>query len=331
MPGLYELAYGAGDLMMALKWRIAWLARSRRAPGSLALAIVVAIGAGACAIRAARGRPAAGADGDLDARYLAAVRNAATVSAADVVHDLIAIDRADDRLVWSRDRSRLLVVTWKSRESYDQFIAPANRSPNSESRVIWVTAAPQVQRFCREYRREHPGASADAVALRLKQYLGLNPTWRYDVFVELWVRPDDLFRPCVDPETSDSSCELEFRTPPPVVKGIANYAAFYEHLYFADFRTRPGIPWTGLGYTYDWGNPRTREGASEFIVSPGSPYEAGAPVPTADYCEPGGLTSGTLSGFLDESMVPPVAAASLTLLISLILISVGIRLPTRAG
>jgi hypothetical protein len=68
------------------------------------------------------------------------------------------------------------------------------------------------------------------------------------------------------------------------VRGIANYPAFYKNLYFGDFRTTPGVPWTGLGYTYDWGNLQTGEGASEFILSPGSRYEIRGAVPTAQYC-----------------------------------------------
>ncbi|MGH9412070.1 MAG: hypothetical protein ACRD1V_21755, partial [Vicinamibacterales bacterium] len=150
--------------------------------------------------------------------------------------------------------------------------------------IVWVTAAPQVQEFCRRFEAGHPDATSDQLALRLKQYLGLNPGWSSDVFVELWVRPADMFRPCVDPEITDSTCNLEFSNPPPVVKGIADYRRFYEDLYFEDFRTSPGVPWTGLGYTYDWGNPARREGASEFILTPGARYEIRDAIPTASYC-----------------------------------------------
>ncbi|MBP9100635.1 MAG: hypothetical protein KBF68_04500 [Nitrosomonas sp.] len=39
-----------------------------------------------------------------------------------------------------------------------------------------------------------------------------------------------------------------------------------------------------LGYTYDWGNPASRVGASEYILSPNSPYQIERIVETAEYC-----------------------------------------------
>jgi len=44
------------------------------------------------------------------------------------------------------------------------------------------------------------------------------------------------------------------------------------------------VPWTGLGYTYDWGNPDSEVGASEFILVPGAAYQVKRAVPTAEYC-----------------------------------------------
>lgn len=39
--------------------------------------------------------------------------------------------------------------------------------------------------------------------LRTRQYLGLPHTGRHNLFVEMWVKPSDLFRPCPDPEIDD--------------------------------------------------------------------------------------------------------------------------------
>jgi hypothetical protein len=222
--------------------------------------------------------------GRLDDEYALAVRRAAVVDQSLIVTDLQRLDRSNASLVWSPDGSRVLAVTWKSQSSYARFFQNQTQTSGEEANVVWVTLAPQVQRFCQNYLREHPRATDADVILRLKQYLGLNASWAYDVFLEVWVDPADVFRPCVDPEPSDATCNLEFATPAPAVKGIANYPAFYKNLYFGDFRTGPGVPWTGLGYTYDWGNPRSREGASEFILSPGARYEIRRAVPTPQYC-----------------------------------------------
>ena len=220
----------------------------------------------------------------LDDEYALAVRRAAVVDQSQIVNDLQRLDRSNASLVWSADGSKVLAVTWKSQSSYDSNFRDKTETSTVEAYVVWVTLAPQVQRFCQNYLRERPRATDAEVILRLKQYLGLNPSWAYDVFVEMWVDPAEVFRPCVDPEPTDSTCNLQFSEPAPTVKGIANYPAFYKNLYFGDFRTEPRVPWTGLGYTYDWGNPRSREGASEFILSPGARYEIRRVVPTVQYC-----------------------------------------------
>jgi hypothetical protein len=55
------------------------------------------------------------------------------------------------------------------------------------------------------------------------------------------------------------------------------------------FTASKPYPWTSLGYTYDWGNPFTHVGLSEFVVngkkSNGSKISVGikAVTPTADY------------------------------------------------
>jgi hypothetical protein len=218
--------------------------------------------------------------------YPDAVRDAAIIEESEISTDLLAISPANPHLRWSADQAKVLVVTWKSQGSYEKYLMPQKNTANDEANVVWVSTAPEVQQFCQNYKRDHVNASKADIELRLKQYLGLNADWKYDVFVEMWVSPGDLFRPCVDPEVTDSTCNRNFQNPPPAVKGIKDYPAFYKNLYFADFRSLPGVPWTGLGYTYDWGNPQNEKGASEFILRPDAGYEIHKAIPTVDYCNP---------------------------------------------
>ncbi len=219
----------------------------------------------------------------LERRYQQAVKKAAFVKAEKITPQLIPISVHNPNLVWNADKSKILVLTWKQQSAYEKFIQPHTKTPMNPDFAIWVTVAPQVQQFCRQFvTQENPDQAG--LDLRLKQYLGLDAQWRYDVFVEMWVSPDDLFRPCVDPQIDDQQCELQFAKTLPQVKNIPDYASFYKNLYFKSFRASDGVPWTGLGYTYDWGNRQTPVGASEFIVVPNADYEVKRVVPTQDYC-----------------------------------------------
>lgn len=219
--------------------------------------------------------------------YQQAVSNAVTVEKNKTPNNLLAITDSNPDLIWNADKSKILVVTWKDLSVYEKFFKPNHITSGNPEHVTWVTVAPQVQKFCQNYLAENPKADREQLTLRLKQYLGLNAVWKYDVFIEMWVSPQDLFRPCVDPETNDSQCNLRFAEQLPQVKNIPDYASFYKNLYFKSFREGSGTPWTGLGYTYDWGNPASTVGASEFILSPHTKYKIERVLLTQDYCQTG--------------------------------------------
>ena len=219
-------------------------------------------------------------------QYHKALMDAAIVDDNDITDQLLAITDENPDLVWNADKTKLLVVTWKSTSAYDDYIKNNTQTSNNPDYAVWVTSAPQVKSFCHRYLAENPKATDDQLNLRLKQYLGLPPdlNQKYDVFVELWASPTDIFRPCVDPEINDSRCNKEIPQNFPAVKQIPDYGAFYQNLYFNRFRASNRYPWTGIGYTYDWGNPISKIGASEFILTPGAPYQIKQPVATRDYC-----------------------------------------------
>lgn len=219
----------------------------------------------------------------LDNDYHTAVTDAAVTEQDEIVNNLNAVSRENEQLKWNNEATKLLVVTWKAKGAYENFIKPYPATSKNEDYVVWVTLVPQVQNFCKNFMAEQSPSKED-LDRRLKQYLGLNHTWTYDVFVELWVSPDDLFRPCVDPETHDSACNLDFAKESPRIRNIADYKEFYKSLYYKSFRSGTGAPWTGLGYTYDWAVPGSEVGASEFILVPDAAYEVNRVVPTNEYC-----------------------------------------------
>jgi len=227
----------------------------------------------------------------LQAKYRAAIQDAALVEPEKDVDTLIAITPDNPLLIWNTARTEILVVTWKSQTTYEQYIKPNTSTPKRENQLLWVTVAPQVKSFCQRYLQQHPNATEADLKLRLKQYLGLNPDWEYDRVVELWVSPQDLFRPCVNPDITQHQCLLNFTGTPPKVSGhtpgsgIQDYPSFYQSLYFRSIRAALQ-PWTGLGYTYDWGSPISHVGASEFIVVPGATYAIKQATPTQTYCHP---------------------------------------------
>lgn len=221
-------------------------------------------------------RPAA--ESDSEARYRAAIEDARTAEPSELTTTLTPLVPHNDSLVWRtvQDSIRqVLVVTWGGAETVPAATPGDTVAPKQD---VWVTAVPQLRRFCRGLDR-----TSDALRLRLAQRLGLPPDADYTRFVELWVRPQALVRPCPDPEVTDRECELRAPKPQRHVRRSASHRAWFRHLRRTSY-SPDGYPFTGLGYTYDW-SPHTDEvGPSEFVLRPGESGVVRATYSTAAYC-----------------------------------------------
>jgi len=220
--------------------------------------------------------------------FASAMGDAAAQSGANIDRALFAIADDNPALVW-RDpatRESLLMVSLMSQEAYDTYWQGKESGRTyAGAPVSWVTAAPQVREFC-----SATGLQGEALAMRIRQYLGLRPERAYDVFVELWIARDDLFRPCPDPEIDDRACEIAFPLEggmpvAPAVKGVPDYLAWFEGNYAYAYGPT-GAPWTRLGYTYDWNPATPKFGASEYLITTDAPYEIERVVPLDAYCTP---------------------------------------------
>ena len=107
--------------------------------------------------------------------------------------------------------------------------------------------------------------------IRLKQLLGLPPDAVKSRFVKIWVYPYDLFRPSPDPEITDLEAELTF--PESKFLNVSNEYIKWFNEPEAGSYGQSGYPWTRLGYTYDWVNPDSEVGLSEFVINKGSIIE----------------------------------------------------------
>ncbi len=237
---------------------------------------VAAIAAGL--LMMACGGPRAVTEPDPAAQYRAAIADARTAEPSEIATTLTPLVPYNDALVWRApaDSTRqVLVVTWGGS---DTLPAATAGDTVTADRDVWVTAAPALKQFCRASDR-----TDDALRLRLAQRLGLPPDADYDRFVELWVRPQDLVRPCPDPEVTDRECELRPPKPAAHVQVSDAHQDWFRELKATSYGP-DGYPFTGLGYTYDW-HPSTDEvGPSEFVLRPGEPGIVRATYSTAAYC-----------------------------------------------
>ena len=215
----------------------------------------------------------------LEEAHMAAILDAAIAEPGEISRNLLAIVEHNDQLVWKE--SSVLMITWTNWDGYD-----ANLGKSMPLKIpVWVTAAPKLQNFCKSYQPD----GTITLDLRLEQLLGLAPHTSKTKFVEMWVNPLNIFRPCPDPEISDQECELDFPRSANFLTVNLDHRKWMmdneAEKYPPSLDETKWFPWTRLGYTYDWGNSHSEVGLSEFVIEAGATVEIHSITPTLDYCK----------------------------------------------
>lgn len=213
---------------------------------------------------------------DNESLYRESIENLMSPAPSKICDDLISITPQNTDLTRKNinGENYILVVTWKQNVSfYKPYLDSAYY--NTGNYQIWVTTAPELLQRMQK-------ANYDDADLRLKQLLGLPPNSVYSYFVEFWVKPEDLFRPCPDNEITDSKCSLCFpeNTDTSYISWINTNRInrYYQCELYENY------PWTQLGYTYDWNaKNESHVGLSEFVIDVDKNIVVNAIYTTNDY------------------------------------------------
>lgn len=189
--------------------------------------------------------------------YQAAITDASVPAAGKINRNLMPIHQKESDLKWQDDK--VLLVTWTSWDGYNGQEGQAIELGTD----VWITPFPQLHDFCA--KSELQGTDLE---LRLKQLLGLPPTASHQYVVEMWVDPQDLFRPSIDPEITDHESELTLPDSSTYLTVSTAHQSWISQLQSVSYGT-DGYPWTQLGYTYDWVTPGGI-GLSEYVVKSGA-------------------------------------------------------------
>ncbi len=204
-----------------------------------------------------------------DERYLAAIEDSMIAKENEISTNLTPITQNSSNLIWQGEgeNATVLVVTWtKYANSY-----PVGENVTTSWGYTWVTVAPEIQQFFKD------NVASDAnYTLRAAELLGLPANTTYTYFVELWVKPESMFRPTPDSEITDATASLTFPT-----NATAEYKDWFNSNIISSYYPMK-YPWTRLGYTYDWGDS-THVGLSEFVIAQNATVTVKSVTPTAEY------------------------------------------------
>ncbi len=144
-------------------------------------------------------------------------------------------------------------------------------------RENWVTVSPELLQGMKNRNEKDK-------TLSLQQLLGLPITAKNKIFIEFWVKPGDLFRPCPDKEISDKKCNLCFTRQDSLDMNHIKWINDSRISNYFACGLNNKYPWTALGYTYDWmPQNKTHKGLSEFVIRKNSKIYITRILGTEDY------------------------------------------------
>ncbi|MFC1461576.1 FG-GAP repeat domain-containing protein [Verrucomicrobiota bacterium] len=206
---------------------------------------------------------------ELAIMYSNAMVDASTALPGEICRELVAITPDNTNLVWktnsitgTKEVKLASFMSYSTATSYYH----TGETTSLKYAVSWITTVPDLRDFCRDY-------TGTNLCLRLKKLLGIPATSGHDTIVEYWVDPAYLVRPSPDPQITDCEAELYFGTNALYSTVSTNYVNWFQsNIVAADYGMTNGVwggavPWTRLGYTYDWAFPTNNViGLSEFII-----------------------------------------------------------------
>ena len=228
-------------------------------------------------------------------------------------NSLFAISPWNKKIIWNKPQTHVLMLTWipaAYKKTYEDKLA----SPMKITWDAWVTAVPEIKEFAQNYVLNNKNGFN--LTDRIEQFLGLIPskppyaTSQNKLFVEMWVRPEDLFRPCLDAEIGDKECMIDphesdlqklpvgYRDMSKLVTMTPEHKAWFDKEKKGKYEGQWAMPWTRFGYTYDWGSlkkatgKRAAQGGSEYLIKKDSNVIIESIIPTDEYPNAPEPTSG---------------------------------------
>ena len=74
---------------------------------------------------------------DRKSTYNLAVHDASIVKKGEIARNLISINAENESLIWNHNKTKILVVSWKSNNSYEQNLKPYKQTSENEEHVVW--------------------------------------------------------------------------------------------------------------------------------------------------------------------------------------------------
>ncbi len=206
-------------------------------------------------------------DSLLLAQLDAAIQDAKVLDASKISKNLMPVKKGTPGEEWATidGKDMVLLVTLVDSSRLQRFFGKEGVYRIDRELGTWATLPVDWLRKKDAYE----GLDSVAAHMRMIQMYGLSPDCDYNIMVQFYADPTYMFRPAHDPDITTTSAGLEFPAyaDTTYTVGETNFREWYRYSFASAYEDDSPLPWTQLGYTYDWHEGANREGLSEYIVT----------------------------------------------------------------
>ena len=170
---------------------------------------------------------------------------------SDKIRPLVCLDHDDGNVTWNEAGDKVLLFTLHH--------YPSSYPDGKEITFSWGESWLCSVKEYASWAKQNKGNVKDVV-LRTKQLLGVEEAKPHTHITSMWLDPAKVFRPAYETDPTKQMA-LSF------AEGTSEtYKEWFQGNFYYSYETKR-MPWTRLGYTYDWSaEAKDRYGLTEFIA-----------------------------------------------------------------
>ena len=202
----------------------------------------------------------------LDADLKAAIDDARELDSSKISNTLMPIKKGTPNEEWATidGKDMVLLVTLVDTSRLHKFFGQEGTYKIDREMGTWVTIPGEWL----TKKAAFEGLDSVAAHMRMIQMYGLSPDCTYNIMVQFYADVNGIFRPAANPDITTTSAGIEHPdwADENYKVGDTNFREWFRYNVSAAFEDDSPLPWTRLGYPYDWHKAADRQGLSEYVV-----------------------------------------------------------------
>ncbi len=203
----------------------------------------------------------------LSAQLAQAIDAAQFPDQSKICRDLMPIRKGYPGQEWTNvdGKDMVLVLTLVDSTRLKRFFGQPGAYRIDRETGTWITIPAEWKKHAEKFS----GLDSVAAHMRMLQLYGLSPDCDYNIMVQFYADPDWMFRPAPTPSITTTEAGLDFPAyaDENYKVGETNFREWFRYSITQAFEDDSPLPWTQLGYTYDWHPGDSHVGLSEYIVT----------------------------------------------------------------